>query len=67
MNLELHELAHSIDRHVFNGLRYKKNFLEIWDQEKEKLFPEVNYLMTYPEEYFAESFAYFYMGGQYRD
>jgi Pro-Pro endopeptidase len=66
VNLELHELAHSIDRHVFNGLHYKKNFLEIWNQEKERLFPEVSYLRTYPEEYFAESFAYFYMGGQYQ-
>ena len=34
VNLELHELAHSIDSYVFNELRYNKNFLEIWNQEK---------------------------------
>jgi len=66
VNLELHELAHSIDRYVYNGLRYKKDFLELWNQEKDQLFPEKSYYLTYPEEYFAESFAYYYMGGQYR-
>lgn len=67
VNLELHELAHSIDRHVYKGLRYQQHFLDIWNQEKGLLFPENNYFLTYPEEYLAESFAYFYMGGKYRE
>ena len=67
VNLELHELAHSIDIYVFNELRYKRDFLEIWNQEKDQMFPGKSYYLTYPEEYFAESFAYYYLGGQYRD
>src|SRR3954468_2832722 len=67
VNLELHELAHSIDRHVYRGLRYQQHFLDIWNQEKSLLFPGNHYLLTYPEEYLAESFAYFYMGGEYRE
>ena len=66
VNLELHELAHSIDNYVFNELRYNRDFLEIWNQEKDQLFPGISYYLTYPEEYFAESFAYYYFGGQYR-
>ncbi|MBP3041401.1 toxin [Bacillaceae bacterium Marseille-Q3522] len=60
INLELHELAHSIDRHVFNGIRYNADFLKIWNMEKEKLFSNQSYFLTYPEEYFAEAFAMFY-------
>lgn len=67
VNLELHELAHSIDKQVYNGLRSKQSYLDIWNQEKEKLFPGRNYFLTYPEEYFAECFAYYYLGGQYRE
>ena len=67
VNLELHELAHSIDIYVFNELRYNQDFLEIWNQEKDQLFPGKSYYLTYPEEYFAESFAYYYFGGQYRN
>ncbi|HEY4549133.1 MAG TPA: toxin [Bacillus sp. (in: firmicutes)] len=66
VNLELHELAHSIDIYVFNELRYNRDFLEIWNQEKDQLFPGISYYLTYPEEYFAESFAYYYFGGHYR-
>ena len=67
VNLELHELAHSIDMYIFNELRYNRDFLNIWDQEKDQLFPGKSYYLTYPEEYFAESFAYYYCGGQYRN
>ncbi|MCQ6275154.1 toxin [Bacillus sp. V3B] len=67
INLEFHELAHSIDRHVYRGLRYQQHFLDIWNQEKDQLFPGNHYFLTFPEEYFAESFAYFYMGGKYRE
>jgi len=67
VNLELHELAHSIDKLVFNGIRSKHSFLGIWSREKETMFPGKSYFLTYPEEYFAECFAYYYIGGQYRE
>jgi Pro-Pro endopeptidase len=63
VNLELHELAHSLDRHVYGGLREKEQFLEIWRHESRLLFPGRAYFLDYPEEYFAESFAMFYIGG----
>jgi Pro-Pro endopeptidase len=63
VNLELHELAHSIDRHVYGGIREEQRFLEIWRQESRLLFPGRAYFLDYPEEYFAESFAMFYIGG----
>jgi hypothetical protein len=66
VNLELHELAHSIDRHVFHELRNEAAFLRIWNQEKNQLFPDHQYLLTYPEEYLAEAFAFYYLGGSYR-
>lgn len=60
VNLELHELAHSIDRLVYDGIRFNNHFLELWVKEKGKLFPGIDYFLIYPEEYFAESFAMFY-------
>ncbi len=67
VNLELHELAHSIDRYVLNELRHHPDFIFIWQKEKEHLFPGQQYFLTYPEEYFAECFAYFYMGGKLKE
>ncbi|MEH7885794.1 toxin [Bacillus sp. JJ1609] len=63
VNLELHELAHSLDRHVYGGIREKEQFLKIWRHESRLLFPGRAYFLEYPEEYFAESFAMFYIGG----
>jgi Pro-Pro endopeptidase len=60
VNLELHELAHSIDKIIFDYLRYDDDFLEIWQEERLKIFDSGHYLSEYPEEYFAECFAYFY-------
>lgn len=64
-NLELHELAHSIDRHVYNLIRDDAEFLEIWKKESKMLFPGQEYFLNYPEEYFAETFAMYYLGGEY--
>lgn len=61
INLELHELAHSIDRIVFNHLRFDPLFQSIWYEEKYELFPGRTYLLSLPEEYFAESFAMYYL------
>lgn len=56
-NLELHELAHSIDRHVLNLIREDPIFLKIWEVEANQLFSNQNYFISYPEEYFAEAFV----------
>ncbi|WP_071459893.1 anthrax toxin lethal factor-related metalloendopeptidase [Bacillus massilinigeriensis] len=60
VNLELHELAHSVDRLLFDRIRDNKEFLSVWEEEKERLFPNRRYMLDYPEEYFAESFAMLY-------
>lgn len=63
VNLEFHELAHSLDRHVYGGIRQEEQFLKIWRTESRLLFPGRAYFLDYPEEYFAECFAMFYVGG----
>ncbi|WP_026563832.1 anthrax toxin lethal factor-related metalloendopeptidase [Bacillus sp. UNC41MFS5] len=60
INLELHELAHSIDYYVFNEISGSKEFLNMWETEHEQLFPGNSYFQ-YPEEYFAETFAMYYL------
>ncbi|WP_044748364.1 anthrax toxin lethal factor-related metalloendopeptidase [Bacillus alveayuensis] len=66
INLELHELAHSIDRLVFNGIRFQPRFLAIWRKEAHHLFSGNPYFLDYPEEYFAESFAMYYYSRETR-
>ncbi|MFJ7745885.1 toxin [Peribacillus sp. NPDC097295] len=61
INLELHEIAHSIDKIVFDGIREDIDYLRIWGKEVDTLFPGQSYFSTYPEEYFAEAFAMFYV------
>jgi hypothetical protein len=60
VSLELHELAHAIDKYVFYYVRKDPMFLNIWKQEVHQLFPMRNYFIQFPEEYFAESFALYY-------
>ncbi|MBM6619351.1 anthrax toxin lethal factor-related metalloendopeptidase [Bacillus suaedaesalsae] len=57
VNLELHELAHSIDKLVFNSIRDDATFIKIWKEEAPLLFPAQPYFINHSEEYFAESFA----------
>lgn len=59
VNIVLHEFGHSIDLVLMFGLSMSEEFLEIHNIEKEMIFPGDDY-MDYPEEYFAESFGYFY-------
>jgi hypothetical protein len=66
INLELHELAHSVDHIVFNGIRSEPRFLAIWRKEAPELFPGNAYFLNYPEEYFAESFAMYYYSEETR-
>jgi Pro-Pro endopeptidase len=67
VNLELHELAHSIDKIVYEAIRHDPVFLSIWQAETESLFPGMFYFEEYPEEYFAEAFAMFYVNETERD
>ncbi|WP_042355353.1 anthrax toxin lethal factor-related metalloendopeptidase [Bacillus rubiinfantis] len=60
VNLELHELAHSLDNYVFMNISQTKAFEQAWEQEHNMLFPENSYFQ-YPEEYFAETFAMYYL------
>lgn len=66
VNLELHELAHSIDHYVFNGISSSKEFLNVLEMEHEQLFPGNSYFQ-YPEEYFAETFAMYYLNTDTKD
>jgi len=64
VNLEFHELAHSIDYKLLNNASSKKKFQKIWNEEKFMLFPDRAYFLDYAEEYFAEAFAMYYIGGK---
>lgn len=67
VNLEFHELAHSIDYKVLNYYSKTKPFIAAWDKEKGILFPYSQYFLNYPEEYFAETFAMYYLGGSAKE
>ncbi|MGJ7909488.1 anthrax toxin lethal factor-related metalloendopeptidase [Neobacillus sp. LXY-1] len=60
INLELHELAHSIDHYVYDDTSQKQEFHDIWEKEHDQLFPGNSYF-NYQEEYFAETFAMYYL------
>ncbi|MGG4264701.1 anthrax toxin lethal factor-related metalloendopeptidase [Peribacillus simplex] len=64
VNLELHELGHSIDNIVYDGIRGDMDYLKIWGKEVNGLFPGITYFSNYPEEYFAETFAMFYVNNE---
>ncbi|UAC46961.1 toxin [Bacillus aquiflavi] len=64
INLELHELAHSIDRYLYNEIRHQEDFQKIWKEERGAVFPNNAYFLKYPEEYFAESFAMYHLNEQ---
>lgn len=66
INLELHELGHTVDYYVYHSIRNDKNFLKTWQREVESLFPQQTYFIKYPEEYFAETFAYYYLSDETR-
>lgn len=58
--LELHEFAHSLDKYVFQFVHYNPLFLTAWKEESKVLFPNQPYFHKFPEEYFAECFAFYY-------
>ncbi len=58
VNLELHELGHSIDNIVFDGIRDDMDYLKIGGGRKWMgCFQGLRIFSNYPEEYFAETFA----------
>lgn len=66
INLELHEMAHSIDHYIYDNISEKQLFHEIWEKEHDQLFPGNSYFL-YPEEYFAETFAMYYLSQETRN
>lgn len=68
INLELHEIGHSID--FFAGERpfsESQAFRSIWKKESIQLFPDSQYTQGYIEEYFAETFAMYYLNKESRE
>lgn len=61
INLELHETAHTIDGYILNMISKTKTFEDVWKSDVNSLFPQNSYFMQYPDEYFAETFAMFYL------
>lgn len=67
VNLEYHELAHSLQRFSYNDDKTDKELTEVWKQEASSLFPKRDYFLDYKEEYFAECFAYYFYSEHTRE
>jgi hypothetical protein len=67
INLELHETAHAIDEYAFNNVSDTNNFLNVWSSEVRNVFGDNAYFDSYPEEYFAETFAMYYLDDESRN
>jgi len=65
LNLELHEIAHPIDTFVLNDISSSSAFQTIQKQEQPLFLPD-NYF-AYPNEYFAEAFAYYFLNENTRE
>lgn len=64
INLEIHETAHAIDDYVFNNVSSSESYKAMWKKEVENLFGNDPYFVNYPEEYFAETFAMYYLNAE---
>ncbi len=67
INLELHETAHAIDEYVLNDISSSEEFKKLWKQEVSNVFGDNPYFVDYPEEYFAETFAMYYLNEKERE
>ncbi|MCT2537322.1 toxin [Aquibacillus koreensis] len=67
INLELHEIGHTVYRLLMTDPSYIVDIQHVWNQEVNIMFPENEYFQTYATEYFSEMFAYYYMNEQSRD
>lgn len=71
LNLELHEIAHVVDRSLFKRISHSDKFKEILNREMKMLIQDHPnksnmYYFEYPEEYFAEAFTYYYLNDERR-
>ena len=66
INLELHEIAHAIDIFILDNISAGKAWTDAHRKEREALFGTDPYFM-YPEEYFAETFAMYYLDRESRN
>lgn len=66
INLEYHELAHSLLNLVYNDTRVSDEINDLWSLEAEAIFPGNPYFLNYKEEYFAECFAYYFFSPETR-
>lgn len=64
INLELHETAHAIDAYVFNNVSASEGYKAMWNKEVKRVFGNDPYFVNYPEEYFAETFAMYYLSAE---
>ncbi|MEH7176575.1 anthrax toxin lethal factor-related metalloendopeptidase [Neobacillus vireti] len=64
VNLELHEFAHSIDHLVYENISKGKEFQLIWEEERGILFPGNPYFILHVEEYYAETFAMYFLNDE---
>lgn len=67
VNLEIHELAHSIDKLVYQNVSQSLEFKLVWEQERGIIYPGNSYFILHPEEYFAETFAMFHLNNDTKD
>ncbi|MBS4176633.1 anthrax toxin lethal factor-related metalloendopeptidase [Lederbergia citrea] len=65
VNLEYHEIAHSLHHYVYNDIDV--DIKSVWELEAPILFPGQHYFLDYEEEYFAESFAYYFFSPETRN
>jgi Pro-Pro endopeptidase len=61
INLELHEIAHTIDQLIKGNASSSSAYLSIWEKEKDILFRDYSYFTQHPEEYYAETFAMYFL------
>jgi hypothetical protein len=66
VNLEYHELAHSLLRLVYQDEQTEDLVSQSWEKEAPVLFPGESYFLNYKEEFFAESFAFYFYSPQTR-
>ncbi|MFU0789914.1 anthrax toxin lethal factor-related metalloendopeptidase [Virgibacillus proomii] len=66
VNLELHETAHAIDTYIFNDYSSTSEFRYAFYYEANQLFGNDGYNSYYPEEYFAESSAMYFLNSTTR-
>ena len=71
INLEFHEFSHAIDHYMLGySISETAEFIEIHEEEKSKMWPDGSFntdYMEHVEEYFAETSALYYLGGEHKD